>query len=117
MAKRVEITLVDDLTGEPADETVRFTLNGVHYEIDLTRQNAARFTAAVQEFMQAARRTEPPSGSGRRRGSGTSRPRPSASDRSRTTAIRQWARENGYRVNDRGQIRAEILDAYQRTNN
>jgi hypothetical protein len=30
-----------------------------------------------------------------------------------TAAIRSWARENGYAVNDRGRVAAEIVDAYE----
>jgi hypothetical protein len=35
MAQKVEVSLVDDLSGETADETVSFSLDGVQYEIDL----------------------------------------------------------------------------------
>lgn len=43
MAKKVIITLIDDLDGESeAAETVEFALDGVGYEIDLTADNAER---------------------------------------------------------------------------
>jgi hypothetical protein len=32
MAQRVQVELVDDLSGETADETVRFGLDGTEYE-------------------------------------------------------------------------------------
>ena len=37
MAQRVQIKLIDDLDGADADETVSFGLDGVVYEIDLSR--------------------------------------------------------------------------------
>ena len=42
MAQKVKIILVDDLDGGSADETVRFGLDGVSYEIDLSADNAVR---------------------------------------------------------------------------
>lgn len=38
---------------------------------------------------------------------------PSSED---TAAIRQWAKENGYEVNDRGRIPATIREAYAKAN-
>ena len=35
MAQKVTIVLEDDLTGGPAEETVRFAFEGTDYEIDL----------------------------------------------------------------------------------
>lgn len=40
MARKVETTLVDDMTGDAADETVSFGLDGVEFEIDLSENNA-----------------------------------------------------------------------------
>ncbi|MGH7961888.1 MAG: histone-like nucleoid-structuring protein Lsr2, partial [Candidatus Binatia bacterium] len=40
MAQKVEVLLIDDISGEPADETVRFGLDGKDYEIDLTAKHA-----------------------------------------------------------------------------
>ena len=42
MARREVVVLEDDLEGGSADETVKFALDGVQYEIDLTAKNAAR---------------------------------------------------------------------------
>lgn len=41
MAHKVTVALEDDLTGGPADETVRFAVDGTDYEIDLSAKNAA----------------------------------------------------------------------------
>ncbi len=36
MAQRVEIILIDDIDETPANEKVRFGLDGINYEIDLS---------------------------------------------------------------------------------
>jgi hypothetical protein len=43
MAQKVTVALEDDLTGGPANQTVRFALDGTDYEIDLSAKNAAAF--------------------------------------------------------------------------
>jgi len=40
MAQKITVALEDDVDGGPADETVRFAIGGVDYEIDLSRKNA-----------------------------------------------------------------------------
>ena len=36
MAQKVEVTLIDDLDGGKADETISFSLDGAQYVIDLS---------------------------------------------------------------------------------
>lgn len=59
MAQRVEVILVDDLNGEPADETVQFSLDGAAFEIDLTAENASTLREAMHPFVQAGRKVRP----------------------------------------------------------
>ena len=56
MAQRVEILLIDDIDETPADEKVRFALDGNNYEIDLSSENAAKLREALGD-----RRTMPAS--------------------------------------------------------
>ena len=42
MARKTYVELIDDLSGEKADETVSFALDGVAYEIDLSEANATK---------------------------------------------------------------------------
>ncbi|PTT70607.1 histone-like nucleoid-structuring protein Lsr2 [Arthrobacter sp. HMWF013] len=108
MAQKVNIVLVDDLDGGSADENVRFGLDGVSYEIDLSSANAAELRTSLERFVTAARKTS----AGR-----TARTKPAVTGRGNDSAqIRQWARENGYTVNSRGRIQAEIQEAYQKAN-
>jgi hypothetical protein len=59
MARRVvsKTVLLDDIDGVSlADETVRFTLDGATYEIDLTAERAAELRACLNAYVGAARR-------------------------------------------------------------
>jgi hypothetical protein len=48
--------LVDDVDGGEAAETVKFALDGVQYEIDLSDGNAAELRSGLEPFVGAARR-------------------------------------------------------------
>jgi Lsr2 len=56
MAQRVQVSLVDDLDGGRAAETVMFGLDGMTYQIDLSATNAATLRDALAIYMAAARR-------------------------------------------------------------
>ncbi len=109
MARQTIIQLTDDLDGTEAEETVSLAFRGVNYELDLNTKNAAALEKALSKYLDVARRvsttrTTRPRG-GRR--AGTNR-----SD-TKVPAIREWARENGYQVSDRGRIAAVIRAAYE----
>jgi hypothetical protein len=104
VATKKTVVLEDDLDGGPAAETVRFGLDGVDYEIDLSRQNARAFRREFASFLVHARRPE----RGRRR-----RPARSSSVRRRSGDIRAWAKDAGIQVSDRGRIPASVVTQYQ----
>jgi hypothetical protein len=104
VATRITVLLEDDLDGGPADETVRFGLDGVDYEIDLSRPNARAFRRELASFLIHARRAE----GGRRR-----RPARNSPDRGRGGDIRAWAKDAGIDVSDRGRIPASVVAQYQ----
>lgn len=104
MAQTVQIILEDDLDGGPAEETVRFGLDGAQYEIDLSEENATKLREAVRPFIAKARRAQSKQTPKQARPTGKSNPD--------TAAIRQWARENGLPVSDRGRIHQDVQKAY-----
>jgi len=104
MARTTKVILTDDIDGPPADETVSFSLDGVSYEIDLTGDNAARLRDAFAPWVGAGRRT-----GGRTSRSGARKARTAASE---NTEIRNWAREAGHKVSDRGRIPTHLIEAY-----
>ena len=104
MAQKITVTLEDDLDGGPADQTVRFGLDGTEYEIDLSARNATAFREQLAPFTDRARKAG--------RGPG-SRPGRSASAREHSSSIRVWARGQGIAVSDRGRIPASVIEQYQ----
>jgi hypothetical protein len=113
MAKQIIHKLVDDLDNGDADETIKFSLDGVNYEIDLSAKNAAEMRKAFAKYidngskvgragpMAAAR--APRAG----RGGGAA-----VNDREQNKAIRAWAKKQGYDISDRGRIPQEVQDEY-----
>jgi hypothetical protein len=111
MAQKVTVSLVDDLDGTEAEETVEFGLDGAFYEIDLSEDNAERLRDALADYVEHARRS-----GGRKRPPGRSAlgrtVRTASADREQNQAIREWARKQGMNVSDRGRIPREVSDAY-----
>ena len=91
MATKTEVVLVDDLTGDPADTTVTFSLDNNDYEIDLSNDNAAELRETLARYVNAARRAP-----GARRRAVTGSASYSGYD---PAAVRAWA----IRPGDRGQ--------------
>lgn len=115
MAQKVMVSLVDDLDGGTAAETVGFGLDGKTYEIDLSSANASKLRDALAEFVAAARRAGSSGRRARRAPSATFGGAPrGAADREQNQAIRDWARNQGMDVSKRGRIPAEVLDAYNK---
>lgn len=120
MAQKVLVQLLDDVDGSEATQTIGFGLDGQAYEIDLNDTHAEELRAAVDKFVNAARRM-----GGKAR---VVRPRPSQgkslpaqSERrvelpASQETIRAWARANGYTVGDKGRIAAKILQAFSEAN-
>ena len=106
MVQKMLTELFDDLDGSPAVEIVRFGYAGREYEIDLNEEHAAALDEALAPYAEHARRAnwvKP------RRGRRTEGERRSPKE---LRAIRQWAREQGLPVSDRGRIAADIVAKY-----
>ncbi len=106
MAQKVQVILVDDLDGGTAEETVQFGLDGVSYEIDLSKKNAQKLRDTFAPYLGEARR-----GPGR----GQARKRSGRSARGGTDAatVREWARANGHDVSERGRVSGTVMEAYR----
>jgi hypothetical protein len=109
MAQKVNVLLVDDIDGSAAAETVKFGLDGVWYEIDLSDGHAGQLRALVAPYAEKARKS---AGVGRRQ----SRTRTNAAHRGDSGKIRDWARENGIEVSDRGRVPAGVVARYETAN-
>ena len=106
MAKKTVVTLVDDLTGEPADTTLRFSIDSREYELDLTDKNAKKLRDLFNRYTSAARKVP-----GRR---SAAKPVFNGFD---PAAVRAWAASNGLTVSARGRIKGEVLEAYRAAGN
>ena len=112
MVRKTQIMLEDDLSGrlleEGAGETVLFALDGTSYEIDLSTENAGAMRQSLSRYTDAARKV-----SAARRTSVTGSPRKSSGGgRSDLAAVREWAKENGHEVSERGRVAGSVLEAY-----
>lgn len=106
MAKQIITQFIDDIDGSEAAETVEFGLDGQTYEIDLSADKAAALREALAEYVQHSRRTQVQKVRRARK------PRGTTSGPTQTQKLREWARERGFQVSDRGRISREIQEAY-----
>ena len=109
MAQKVLITLVDDIDGGEAAETIIFALDGTNYEIDVNEANAKALRAAVAPFAEKGRKIR----GGTRRNAPARSTNPSGTD---PKQVRAWAKENGIQVPERGRIPAEVQQQYLAAN-
>lgn len=104
MARKIHVQLIDDLSGEDAQETIRFSIEGADFEIDLSADNAADLRDTLKGYAAKGRRLRGPSGTG-----GGRTPE---MGREETQKIRKWAAENGYNPSPHGRISQPIKQAY-----
>jgi Lsr2 len=106
MAQRIQTLLIDDLDGGEAVGTVRFGLDGTEYEIDLSAAHDDELRKELQQYLAHARRT----GGTARSAARSTRRGGAAVD---TAKVREWAKEQGIEVKDRGRVPANVVEQYQ----
>lgn len=94
--KTVTVEHTDDITGEVTEnpEVFAFRFDGTNYRIELGPVNAKAFRAAVQPYVDAAKASK------------------ATTPGEDVSAVRQWAKDNGHDVKDRGAIPKAVRDAY-----
>ena len=103
MAQQLISTLVDDIDGTEADETISFALDGTSYEIDLSEKNAKALRKALGHWTERARTSGRPA---------RTRQRLASAGDSRNAEIRAWAHSNGHDVPARGRIPQRVVTAF-----
>ena len=103
MAKKTITKLVDDIDGGEAHETVRFGLDGYHYEIDLSTKNANKLRSALASYVEKGSRIPARMGV---RGGSAGRRGSAVAEREQNQAIRAWAQRKGIAVASRGRDQA-----------
>lgn len=120
--KTVQI-IQDDFDGSEAS-TVSFSMEGNFYEIDLNPEHTEQLRAAIQPYVEKARRARGGSSTRGRRPSTSPAPVKSSSPlRGRTTSlsekglnateVREWAHANNKPVNERGRIPDALIEEFQ----
>jgi hypothetical protein len=111
MAQKTQILLVCDLHDDDTEgtETIAFGLDGTSYEIDLNDGNATALRESLAGYLGHARKV---AGGGSRRTSSRRSGGSSANGAGNTRAVREWAKENGHEVSERGRISASVQEAY-----
>jgi hypothetical protein len=104
LARKIHVQLIDDISGEDAQETLRFSLDAIDYEIDLAAENAEGLRATLAPFVAHGRRV--------RSAPGSRSARTAPSGREESQKVREWAIANGYSPNSRGRISGDIQKAY-----
>ena len=110
MAQKITTLFIDDIDGGAAEGTVRFALDGTEYEIDLNAKHSEELRSALGRYVSHARKV---GGAARRAGRAAGRAGRGAGSTVNTTEIRNWARENGYDIKDRGRVPADLVAKYQ----
>ncbi|GAA2961784.1 histone-like nucleoid-structuring protein Lsr2 [Actinokineospora diospyrosa] len=112
MAQKTIVQLYDDLDGSAGEDIrpVEFSLDGANYEIDLNEANATRLREQLAEFVAAARRT---GGRVKRHTAPSAKPAGDTRSKEQTKAIRDWARQNGHEISERGRIPSAVVEAFE----
>jgi hypothetical protein len=110
MAQKITTLFIDDIDGGTAEGTVRFALDGTEYEIDLNAKHTEELRSTLGKYVTHARKT---GGAARRGGRAAGRASRGTGPALNTTEIRNWARENGYDIKDRGRVPADLVAKYQ----
>lgn len=105
MTTRTVVTLVDDLDGSDAVETVQFGLNGVDFEVDLSNVNAAKLRDTLGEFIAAARKVATTATPPARK--------TTAKSPTEVSEARTWLTQHGYEVKPKGRIPQDLMDVWR----
>ena len=112
MATVTRTFMVDDIDGSQDDvSTVQIALDSVSYEIDLSADNAALLREKLARFVDNGKKvtTHPRGRKQTSRRVVTSAP----VGREQAQAVRDWARNNGYTVSERGRIPKNVQEAFE----
>jgi hypothetical protein len=102
--------VIDDLTGRELapdqHEKITFSLDGVGYELDVSKGGAERLRSALAPYVRAGRRLV-----GKRR-----RPERRTRVGADAATIRAWAASNGVEVSRRGRISESVRAQFDAAN-
>jgi hypothetical protein len=109
--EEVLVTLVDDIDGGEAAETVTFGLDGKSYEIDLSKRNAAKLRRSLKPYVEAGRTSRRAAAGRRTQSKSSGRGRQEGYDRAE---VRAWAKAHRIRVAPRGRISNDVVERWRK---
>jgi len=138
MADKMNVSLVDDLDGTPAAETLRFGFDGVEYSIDLSKKNARMIKADMARWVKKATRVGRAAAGASRPVKAVSKPavkakptvKPAAKAAQKaapkakvavkvssggpsTAEVRAWAKTQGITVPQRGRLSPDLVTQFK----
>lgn len=112
MAERIVRQLIDDIDGseipEGGGERIEFSVRGVSYQIDLSAANSAKLDKALKPYVEAAAKVRSTRGPRSKAATGNG-----SAPKEQLSAIREWARNNGHQVSERGRIKGDVIAAFE----
>lgn len=112
MAKETITIVRDDLDGSEGASSYKFGWGNDQYEIDLSDKNAKELESFLSKYIDKAAKVT----ARLPRQASTSSTRSSSSNKEELQKIRQWAKDNGYEISERGRVSQTIQDAYRAAN-
>lgn len=112
MAQRVQLIRISDLSGDElgdGGQTVNFSIGSDAYQLDLSDKEAEKFFDTFKKYTDVATKTagRGVKSSGSRKSSGSGRSKEELSE------IRQWWRQQGNEIGDRGRLPQSVIDAWE----
>ncbi|AHJ86399.1 hypothetical protein 40AC_35 [Mycobacterium phage 40AC] len=113
MARELIMKMTDDFDRtKPADVTRVIGWEGYDYTLDLSNRNDKELQKLLQPWLDAAHeKVKQPKGRQKTKASSKVYPKVDVGKEERQ-AIREWARENGFEIGDKGIVSRRIVAAY-----
>jgi hypothetical protein len=114
MARETVTVFTDDLDKTSGDDVrpVKFSFEGINYEIDLGPANRAKFREILTPYIEAGSKVSGRAPVGRV--APARRAAAAAEQKEFNARVREWAAANGHKVKPRGRVPEKIIDAYQK---
>ncbi|QNJ57084.1 nucloid associated Lsr2-like [Gordonia phage Rabbitrun] len=112
MSRQEVIRVIDDYDGQPIENeepiVMEFSVEGEQYQLDLRPSNVTKFQKDMTKWTDKAQKV-----GGRRKRRAKAVAPTKAAKSAELAEIRNWARDNGYEVSDKGRVPAEIREAFE----
>ena len=111
---RHEVTVVtDDLDGSEGAQTILFAIDGRAFQIDLSDDNAQEMRQAFAKYTEAGRLVGRGTGTPLPGKVATSKAMPGRNDPAFVHRVKDWAKNNGHKVPNRGRVPNAVVNAYR----